>query len=299
VNRLLVVNRSGKPLYLMPGEVIVGGQQDRTIAEETILASTGEPTPIDVFCVEHGRWSGRDEQEAAQILAVVSDASDAGAPAESEERLSAQVQAANSGKFVASAGVLSKASRLATQAAKDQSEVWHAVSQSNAAAGLTPASGAFTANYVDSYNRQRLAAYIDRLQHRVTAEPNVVGVVVAINGKVEAVDVFESTPLFQKLWPKLLKSYALDAAVADGQPPRRPPHVAAACDFLAKALSADVKDESQGQGGLVVQERAGDGVISFTAGERRFAGSGSVDASAPAPAFGGFGGGVHTSALAH
>jgi hypothetical protein len=55
VNRLMVINRSDKPLYLMPGEVIVGGSQDRTIGVETAVAPTGKPVPIDVFCVEHGR----------------------------------------------------------------------------------------------------------------------------------------------------------------------------------------------------------------------------------------------------
>jgi hypothetical protein len=38
--------------------------------------------------------------------------------------------------------------------------------------------------------------------------------VVAVNGKVESLDVFQSTPQFRNLWPKLLKSYALDAAHA-------------------------------------------------------------------------------------
>ena len=34
VNRLLVVNRSDRPLYLMPGEIIIGGQQDRAVGRE-------------------------------------------------------------------------------------------------------------------------------------------------------------------------------------------------------------------------------------------------------------------------
>ena len=40
--------------------------------------------------------------------------------------------------------------------------------------------------------------------------------IVAVNGRFEQIDVFESTPLFNKLWPKLLKSYALDAANTNG-----------------------------------------------------------------------------------
>jgi hypothetical protein len=33
---------------------------------------------------------------------------------------------------------------------------------------------------------------------------------------MEMVDVYESTPLFKKLWPKLLKGYALDAIAVTG-----------------------------------------------------------------------------------
>jgi hypothetical protein len=290
VNRLMVINRSGKPLYLMPGEVIVGGRQDRSIAEETILASTGEPVPVAVFCVEHGRWSGRDEQQAAQILAAVAEPRDGAGAAEHEATLSLIVRQANSGKFVASAGSLSKLSRFACVASKDQSEVWDAVAHANTAAGVSPESGAFTANYVNPASRQRLEPYLDRLQGRLADEPRVVGVVVAINGKVEAVDVFESTPLFRKLWPKLLKSYALDAAAQADAPHRSPaPRVASARDFLCKALTADVQQESRNQGGLVVQQRAASGVVSFSAG---------APADVALPSSGGFGGAVHASAFA-
>jgi hypothetical protein len=164
---------------------------------------------------------------------------------------------------------------------------------------VAPASGAFTANYADPVNRRRLEVYIERLERRLSAEPDIVGVVVAINGKVEAVDVFESTPLFQKLWPKLLKSYALDATVqSDSRQPALPPRGSDAEDFLAKALTGGVQDESHGQGGLIVQRRSAEGVISFTAGETLL-GTDGVDAAASPAGFGGYGGGVHTSALAH
>lgn len=55
VNTLLVRNKSDRPLYLMPGEIVVGGSQDRTIGNEIVIQPNTEPVPIDVFCVEHGR----------------------------------------------------------------------------------------------------------------------------------------------------------------------------------------------------------------------------------------------------
>ena len=71
VNRLMVVNTSDKPLYLMPGEVIIGGSQDRTIGQELVIAPGGEPVAVDVFCVEHERWEDREvEQTVMQLQAA-------------------------------------------------------------------------------------------------------------------------------------------------------------------------------------------------------------------------------------
>ena len=63
VNELIVVNRSERPLYLMPGEIIVGGDQDRTIGRELVVAADGKPVALDVYCVEHGRWGRRADAE--------------------------------------------------------------------------------------------------------------------------------------------------------------------------------------------------------------------------------------------
>src|SRR5262245_31333657 len=107
VNRLLVVNRGTKPLYLMPGEVIVGGSQDRAIAEETVIAGTGKAVSVEVYCVEPGRWGMRDDVTSADLFDEVAD------QGSSPGSLAAE---ANAGKFVVQAGSLSKASRLAVHA---------------------------------------------------------------------------------------------------------------------------------------------------------------------------------------
>jgi len=42
---------------------------------------------------------------------------------------------------------------------------------------------------------------------------NAVGVVVAVNGEVIWADMFASTSLLEKYWPKLVRSYAAEAVV--------------------------------------------------------------------------------------
>jgi hypothetical protein len=212
VNEVVVVNRSSKPLYLAPGDVMIGGQQDRVIGDEIIVEATGKPTPIRVYCVEHGRWSQRDVAENAGYLSTVASSAGEALSADEAQKLAAE---ANSGKFVKGAGVVTKDVRLAVQGAMDQSKVWDEVALANAKSGAQSQSGAFTANYGDKEIAERLNPLFDAFQKPIAESPNVVGVIVAINGKPHSVDIFESTPLFQKLWPKLLKSFALDAVASN------------------------------------------------------------------------------------
>jgi hypothetical protein len=48
---------------------------------------------------------------------------------------------------------------------------------------------------------------------RQLRDRNAVGVVVAVNGVVVWADIFASTQLLQKYWPKLVRSYATEAVV--------------------------------------------------------------------------------------
>jgi hypothetical protein len=44
-------------------------------------------------------------------------------------------------------------------------------------------------------------------------DKNAVGVVVAVNGEIVWADLFASTQLLQKYWPKLVRSYATEAVI--------------------------------------------------------------------------------------
>ena len=62
----------------------------------------------------------------------------------------------------------------------------------------------------------KVAAPIQRSYESVIRQlrdKNAVGVVVAVNGEVVWADIFASTQLLQKYWPKLVRSYASEAVV--------------------------------------------------------------------------------------
>jgi hypothetical protein len=290
VNQLMVVNKSGKPLYLMPGEVIVGGSQDRTIGNEMTIAPTGKPVPIDVFCVEHGRWRARDNDESASLYVAL----------EATDSLKAKALAdqAQQGYFARTAAPLSKAGRVAVQSDKSQQAVWDNVSKNNEALRVDSESGTFTRSYADKRVQSELEPYVAGLTAKVSGQNRVVGAIVAINGKIESLDVFESTPLFRKLWPKLLKSYALDAVstvdaakpadkhakngqVAKVHPPANESTVADASAFLNKVLQGTVRDKET-KSGLVITHRETDGAKSYSAGGMG-GGGGAIHAAGFAP----------------
>jgi hypothetical protein len=56
--------------------------------------------------------------------------------------------------------------------------------------------------------------YVAKLKEVVDADENedVIGYAMAVNGKVIGADVYGSSALFRKLWPKLLRSAATEAA---------------------------------------------------------------------------------------
>jgi hypothetical protein len=194
VNELALVNRSGKKLMLLAGEVVVGGKQDRIVQEDRLIPPVSVPVALNVFCVEHGRWTPR--------TAGYNSGGSAG---------SAPVAAApDEAKFSSLGAVAHPKLRAAAQDKKAQGEVWKEVSANNSKLGTSNG----TDTYQEVYASKRVGAQMDdylRALEKEVLQPGVVGVVVARNGKVVWSDVFASQRLFASYWPKLLKSYVVDA----------------------------------------------------------------------------------------
>src|SRR5258707_10772249 len=68
VNQLVLINLSKRPLLLLAGELVSGGKQDRVIGKDRIVPVGARPLPLDVFCVEHGRWTGSSQFAAANTI---------------------------------------------------------------------------------------------------------------------------------------------------------------------------------------------------------------------------------------
>jgi hypothetical protein len=135
------------------------------------------------------------------------------------------------GGVLASPGV-----RGSAMAAKNQQQVWDNVGKSKQALAMAvPPGAAAEVNSTTSYARvmgnkevqQKVDSVAEPVQRnhesviRQIRDKNAVGVVVAVNGEIVWADIFASTQLLQKYWPKLVRSYATEAVVTrakSGQP---------------------------------------------------------------------------------
>jgi hypothetical protein len=216
VNRLAVTNNSGKILVLIAGEIVVGGKQDRIMANDCIIPSTNKAVPIDVFCVEHGRWHPR------------------------------QTGKDGSGKFVAADNVMAAPKvREKAQARKDQSSVWNEVSEKVSVNSVSTSTGTLNSVFEDGNVKKRLDAYESAMKSKFST-PNIVGAVVAVGGKIVTADVFANSYLFQAYWPKLLRSYSLEAISSRATSKQG----VAAADAQAFLSRVSGKTESKGSEGV-------------------------------------------------
>jgi hypothetical protein len=188
VNRLVLINHSDRPLLLLAGEIVTGGKQDRVIGADRIVPPQSEPIDLSVFCVEPGRWTG------------------------------------SSDKFQGSAALMAQPSvRNRAMAEQNQQQVWAEVRKSQAAAAIAaPSAGAAAiSSYAGAMAAPQVQQELEKVAGPLTQsyegllrqlkERKAVGVVVAINGRLEWVDVFASEALLQKYWQKLVRSYAAEA----------------------------------------------------------------------------------------
>ena len=126
--------------------------------------------------------------------------------------------------------------REKAQAAKDQGGVWAEVAKTEHENNTSSKTGNLNAVFEDKRVSARLEDYQRAFANRLTAK-NIVGIVVAVGGKLRSADVFATHSLFGIYWPKLLKSYSLEAASA-GKAMSETISATAAEAFLSRAEGA-------------------------------------------------------------
>ena len=199
VNQLVLVNRSKRPLLLLAGELVSGGKQDRVIGKDRIVPAGAPPLPLDVFCVEHGRWTGSSQFAAATTIVHPSVRERAAV----DQKQTEVWDAVRSGTIAppppaAPAAKITRSELATAIAGNAHTEAYEKIYQSSAV-------GVSIDEFVAEVQR-RFANATSRLKGE-----RVVGVVVAYGGEIAWSDIFASGDLFDHYWHKLLRSYAVEA----------------------------------------------------------------------------------------
>lgn len=186
-NGLTLLNKTDDPVFIMSGDVVIGGNQDR-VNEEDQMAMPGTIRNFPVFCVEHGRSSYYNPAASAE-----------------EKKLAA---------FKGYYSVASPKVRKAVYGG-NQGEVWNAVSHVTEANNATTSTQAYAALETADVVRDRCKSYTDFFTGKFDEMPNAVGMVAVSNGKVIGVEIFGHPQLFQRKVKSLIHSYAVEAAAVN------------------------------------------------------------------------------------
>lgn len=184
VNTLTVQNKTEDPIFLMAGEVVQGGNQDRVIGEDAVIAARSIED-VSVFCVEHGRWTYEGDK------------------------------ALNDGdrKIFAFRGYYNVASSQVRRsvAAGNQQAVWDQVDNIRTKYSIDSGTKAYADletndEFVsDRTNYERF--FSDKLANNET----IIGFVALSGDKILGADVFGHPTLLNRQFSSLLSSYATDA----------------------------------------------------------------------------------------
>ena len=181
VNTLYVQNTSKDTIYIMAGEVVKGGKQDRVLAQDMILPPNGKKVDISVFCVEHGRWSYKE-----------------------------------SDKFDKYFSVSSNSVRQKVIQEKNQSAVWEEVGKTVTKNKTNTSTGTYTSLINSKEYNNELSEYVNFFMKSLKSKTNCIGFVGVSGNKIIGCDIFASPDLFRKQKETILNGYITEAIINGG-----------------------------------------------------------------------------------
>jgi hypothetical protein len=209
VPELRLVNKGEQPIFLLDGEELIGAQQNRVL-NLSVLAPANASLVIPVSCVEQGRW---------QV-------------GQSQFQGGAQVQfASGRGKKLQR---VTESMKQGNGRRSDQQEVWADIQGLFARLGKQSQTGAMADAFAGQFEDVERYVSVFRMTSGQT------GLAVALNGKMQGLDLFDSSDTLRYLLPKLIRSWALEAIASKSTEPGAPVQADSLEQFLARVRGADV-----------------------------------------------------------
>lgn len=222
-------------IFIQSGDIVKGGKQDRTIGYDYVIPPKSGKVKLSSFCVERGRWSRRG--------------------GESSKRFSSS-----------SNQVATRELKLAARRDRSQSRVWEEVDafqmklSKNMGRSVRPEASASSLELTleDKDVKKVTKNYTSSLIKVLEGKKNIVGFAFSINGKINSAEIYSSSDIFVKLWPKLLGACAVEAiAKYDTDAEFSHPSLKSVKDFLKESENVKIhKDTIDAQVSVSTKEAA-------------------------------------------
>ena len=222
VNQLEIENIGTEDVFVQAGDIVKGGKQDRVLTISMLLTPATGKIGIGAFCVEQGRWSARGSEDVKRFASA-----DAALPSR-EAKLAMLLPAKpapeptpigpTTGARVAGLYEQRQAA-LPDDTSTRQRDVWAKVRSTqdklSGSLGAAVAAPQSQSSLQLSLENERLKkaqqAFVAALRPVAEKDADVVGFVVAVNGKLSSADVYPSHGLFRKMWAKQLNASVTEA----------------------------------------------------------------------------------------
>jgi hypothetical protein len=201
VPQVKITNKSDRTIFLMGGEIITGCKQDRIVARDIIISPKKENLIVPVYCIEQGRWSY------------------------------------NSNNFYSKKNLGTYKLRAEAQKSDgEQSKIWNQVSKYVNKNRVKTKSFNYQDIYENKEVKQKIVSIEKNLIKKINLKSNTTGVIIAVGDQVVSIDIFISSYMFVKYWPKILKSSAF-TSVNDNN--KRGATLKKAVEYIQKLKSKD------------------------------------------------------------
>lgn len=188
VPELHFVNDGDRPVLLLDGEQLLGALQNRSL-NLTILAPARTALIIPVSCMEAGRWHYDDEDEDDRRFRGSQNVIH---PSLRQKRMAHVTDSLRESR--------GRARR------SDQSAVWESIDDLADSLGASSPTAALNDTF--EHYEDRLAEQI----HAHPADPRQCGAVFAVEHGPHGLELFDNRETYQRLRPKLLRSWTLEHA---------------------------------------------------------------------------------------
>lgn len=235
---LWIENKSDTALFIQSGDMIKGGQQDRLLRYDMVIAAKATDNDVTALCIEHGRSTQRDTTEPLEyftssdhmaplhhmrvtpkndltrrLMTPRLPASDVRTAPDDDMMAMMQEVGGDALSFSDSRSLLHEAI---------QESVWHDVEvvqsklqvavKDSVRSKKSPTSLELT---MESDKVQRsLSKTVAKLLDKLGDRPNAIGIAYSVNGELMGAEIYRDPLLFKSLAPKVFDATAAEALMS-------------------------------------------------------------------------------------